>query len=134
MNEKPNRKLIAAFEDVITEESLIRKLGWSKSYLQKLRRDGSIKCVHSLSGKGLIYSKTEIANLLQLTNKPDEKLQKAFKDLVGEDEVRKSLGYSREYLANLRRNGTLKWFTITGRNIVYSKSDIAKQLNVHCWE
>jgi predicted site-specific integrase-resolvase len=131
MNPKPNARLIAAFDDLIKEEDLIKKLGSSRTQLYKLRKAGVIKYYHKLSGIR-VYSKTEIAQLLGIgTNKIDRRLIESFNDIVNEQKVKDMTGLSRITLSKLRLSGQLKWYTITGRNILYSKTDIVKALHKH---
>jgi hypothetical protein len=63
---KPDKKLIAAFDDMIKEADLIEKTGYTKDGLRKMRYKGVIKNWRSINGKKIMYSKTEIAQLLNL--------------------------------------------------------------------
>ena len=66
MNPKPNARLIAAFDDLISEKDVVQKLGYSKSTLKIMRQTGQIKKWYSINGRKIQYSKTELAQLLNL--------------------------------------------------------------------
>ena len=55
---------IQQFDDLISEAALIEKTGYTKSALKHLRKTGTIKKWSTINGKKLMYSKTEIASLL----------------------------------------------------------------------
>lgn len=61
----PNRKLIAAFDDLISEKDLIAKTGYSRHRLWVLRKQGKVMWF-SANGKKIMYSKTSVAQLLNL--------------------------------------------------------------------
>ena len=61
-----DQKLIDRFNDLISEKDLIAKTGYSREGLRKMRRLGKIKKWTSINGKKLMYSKTELAELLNL--------------------------------------------------------------------
>lgn len=58
------QELIAAFEDTISEEALMQKTGYSKSALRNLRVNGVIKKWSTATGRKLMYSKSEMATIL----------------------------------------------------------------------
>lgn len=62
--------------------------------------------------------------------RPDPKLIKALEDVISEEDVKKTLGCSTVVLARLRKKGKLTARTITGRNYVYSRTEIALLLNL----
>ena len=59
-----NSKAIEQFEDLISENALMEKTGYTKSALKHLRKTGKIQKWSTINGKKLMYSKTEIASLL----------------------------------------------------------------------
>jgi hypothetical protein len=68
---KADKKLIEAYEDLTSEAEVMAKLGYTKDGLYKLRKSGQIKNWRSINGKKIMYSKTELAKLLNLqTMKP----------------------------------------------------------------
>jgi hypothetical protein len=62
--------------------------------------------------------------------KEKERLIEAFNDLISEPEVMQKTGYSKEGLRKLRQKGKLNWTTLTGKKIMYRKSDLAKLFNL----
>lgn len=64
---KPNAKLIEAFDDLISEKELKEKLNVSVRTLQYMRSTGQIKNWRTLAGRKIMYSKSEIARLFNLT-------------------------------------------------------------------
>jgi hypothetical protein len=57
---------IKKFDDLISEKALMELTGYTRSGLKKLRQTGVIKNVHSINGRKLLYSKSELATLLNL--------------------------------------------------------------------
>jgi len=57
-------KAIEQFDDLISENALMEKTGYTKSALKYLRKSGKIQKWSTINGKKLMYSKTEIASLL----------------------------------------------------------------------
>jgi predicted DNA-binding transcriptional regulator AlpA len=57
-----------------------------------------------------------------------QKLAAAFDDLISETELMQKTGYKKPTLAKLRKAGKITYRTLAGRKIMYSKSEIAKQL------
>ena len=58
-------KAAAAFDDLVSEDDVIQKLGYSKSGLKYLRKTGRLKYT-SLNGRKVMYFKSDLAEKLNL--------------------------------------------------------------------
>lgn len=61
-----NAELIAAWEDLINEQEVIDKTGYSSESLRRMRKDGTIKNWSAIRGRKIQYSKTELAKVFNL--------------------------------------------------------------------
>jgi hypothetical protein len=67
---KPDKKLIERFDDLVNEEDLSKLFSYSKRTLRQMRQTGKIKRWTKIEGtRRILYSKTEIAELLNLQMK-----------------------------------------------------------------
>ena len=60
---KADPKLIAKFDDMVSEDRVIELTGYSKKTLQRLRTSGRLRNWGTINGRKFQYSKTELVKL-----------------------------------------------------------------------
>lgn len=63
---RANEKLIRAFDDLISQKEAEKILGVSDEWFRKKRREGKITGTPLSNNRNWLYSKTQIAQLLNL--------------------------------------------------------------------